>query len=188
VTPRSAPVDQVAQWLFAFDAAGIATFRALALLASLPGYGQRARDEVMRHEPELPFLRATILESVRLWPTTPAILRETDRETHWDDAVLPKGAALLIHVPYFHRDDRRLAYAHRFAPEVWLDGEAERAGLIPFSAGPGFCPAKPLVEMLGSHMLAHLLRRNWTVPERRRLQQGRMPPTFDQFSLTLGLA
>ena len=73
-----------------------------------------------------------------------------------------------------------------FAPLAQAnEGEGEP---FPFSAGPGFCPAKPLVEMLGSHMLAHLLRRNWTVPERRRLEQGRMPPTFDQFSLTLGLA
>lgn len=186
-TPLSAPVDQVAQWLFAWDAAGIATFRALALLASLPGYAQSARDEALRGSPELPLLRATILESVRLWPTTPAILRETDRDTDWNGATMSAGTGLLIHVPYFHRDDQRLPYAHRFAPELWLNGDPERAGLVPFSAGPGFCPAKRLVEFLGSHMLAHLLARTWRVPERRRLEQGRMPPTFDQFSLTLEL-
>lgn len=187
-SPRAAPVDQVGQWLFAFDAAGIAVFRTLAVLANLPGYAQRARDEAMRDHPELPFLRAAILESVRLWPTTPAILRETDRDTIWDGAVMPKGTGVLIHVPYFHRDDRRLPFAHRFEPELWLDGRAEAAGLIPFSGGPGICPAKPLVELLGSHMLAHLLRRSWTMPARRRLDPDRMPPTFDQFSLTLGLA
>ncbi|WP_141243899.1 cytochrome P450 [Sphingomonas lenta] len=186
-TPRAAPVDQVAQWLFAWDAAGIATFRALTLLASLPGYAQSARDEALHGSPELPLLRATILESVRLWPTTPAILRETDRETDWNGATMPAGTGLLIHAPYFHRDDQRLAYANRFAPELWLGGDPERVGLVPFSAGPGFCPAKQLVEFLGSHMLAHLLARIWRVPERRRLEQGRMPPTFDQFSLTLSL-
>ncbi|HEX8388296.1 MAG TPA: cytochrome P450, partial [Sphingomonas sp.] len=187
-TPRAAPVDQVGQWLFAFDAAGIAVFRALAVLSSLPGYAQAARDEARRHEPELPLLRAAILESVRLWPTTPAVLRETDCETEWDGAVMPRGTGLLIHLPFFHRDDQRFPEAHRFAPELWMGGGTDRTLLAPFSAGPGFCPAKPLVELLGSTMLAHLLRRTWTVPERRRVPKGRMPPTFDQFSLTLALA
>jgi hypothetical protein len=36
-------------------------------------------------------------------------------------------------------------------------------------------------------MLGHLLARNWTVPERHRVAQGRMPSSFDQFSLTLRL-
>ena len=54
----------------------MSTFRALAVLASLPGHAQAARDEARRHDPELPYLRAAILESVRLWPTTPAILRQ----------------------------------------------------------------------------------------------------------------
>lgn len=184
--PRAAPVDQVGQYLFAFDAAGIATFRALALLASLPGYAQAARDEAGRGEPRLPLLRATLLEAVRLWPTTPAILRETDRDTAWDGATMPAGTGLLIHVPFFHRDDGRLPHANRFAPEIWMgQGDPDDVPLIPFSAGPGFCPARHLVELLGSHMLAHLLRRTWQVPERRRLEQGRMPPTFDQFSLVL---
>lgn len=187
-TPRAAPVDQVAQWLFAFDAAAIATFRALAVLASLPGYAQQARDEARRGPPELPLLRAAILESLRLWPTTPAILRETDRDTDWDGATMPAGTGLLIHAPFFHRDDGRLAYAHRFAPEIWAGGEPERAPLVPFSAGPAICPGKSLVELLGSRMLARLLRRDWTMADGRRLEQGRMPVTFDQFSLLLRLA
>lgn len=187
-TPRAAPADQVGQYLFAFDAAAIATFRALALLASLPGHAQRARDEARSGSPELPFLRATILESLRLWPATPAILRETDRETDWDGATMPKGTGLIIHAPFLHRDERRLPYAHRFAPEIWTGSEPERAPLLPFSAGPARCPGRPLVELVGSRMLAHLLRRNWIVPERCRLEQGRMPHTFDHFSLSLKLA
>ncbi|RYE99752.1 MAG: cytochrome P450, partial [Oxalobacteraceae bacterium] len=72
-TPQSAdtkPAQQVPQWLFAFDAAGMATFRALALLATHPEQAQEARAE-LRAKPGierkfLPFLRATLLEAVRL--------------------------------------------------------------------------------------------------------------------------
>jgi hypothetical protein len=46
ITQRTVPAQQVPQWLFAFDAAGIATFRALALLASHPDQARRAQGEI----------------------------------------------------------------------------------------------------------------------------------------------
>jgi hypothetical protein len=67
----------------------------------------------------LPYLRAALLESLRLWPTTPVILRQSTRETEWDGATLPKGANVIVFAPFFHRDDG-LPFAHRFAPELWL--------------------------------------------------------------------
>lgn len=115
-TPDAVPVDQVAHWLFAWDATGIGTFRALAVLASLPGYAQQVRDEASVGSAERPFARACLLDTLRLWPTTPAILRETDRGTDWSGAAMPKGTGLLIDAPFLHRDDRRWSYADRFAP------------------------------------------------------------------------
>ncbi|HEX8445448.1 MAG TPA: cytochrome P450 [Sphingomonas sp.] len=181
-TPRAAPVDQIGQWLFAFDAAGIATFRALAVLASDDRLMQRARQD---SAPDFAYLRAVVLESVRLWPTTPAILRETDAETTWHGATMAKGTGLLIHVPFFHRDDERLPFAHRFAPDLWMDGTAAQWPLVPFSGGPGECPAKDLVLLLGSLALSILIRENWRLPKGRTLDAETLPPTFDQFSLTL---
>lgn len=79
----SAATDQVTHWLFAFDAACMAAWRALALLASHPDAMRSATAQSTaadQPQPPWPFIRATILESLRLWPTTPAILRETVRE------------------------------------------------------------------------------------------------------------
>ena len=62
--PNTDPEQQVPQWLFAFDATGIATFRALALLAAHADYGEQARweaQDVAAH-PTLPLLRAAVLE------------------------------------------------------------------------------------------------------------------------------
>lgn len=180
---RAGPADQIAQWLFAFDAAGIALFRALAVLASDERLAARARDD---SAPNRPFLRACMLEAVRLWPTTPAILRQTDRPTRWGDAEMPKGTGVLIHVPFLHRDDERLPFAHRFAPDIWLSGEAPDWPLIPFSGGPGECPAKNLVLLLASRTLAGLLiRHRLSLPPGAKLDPASLPPTFDQFSLTL---
>ncbi|XKM43007.1 hypothetical protein A4U53_034960 (plasmid) [Rhizobium ruizarguesonis] len=58
-----------------FDAAGIAVFRTLALLACHPSYWASAVDEVKDPEPDRPFTGNCLLEALRLWPTTPVILR-----------------------------------------------------------------------------------------------------------------
>lgn len=111
-TGETAPEHQVPQWLFAFDAAGIATFRTLALLAAHPEQLERAWEEIRRGNREgrrsLPFLRACVLESLRLWPTTPLVLRETTAETEWETGRMPAHTHVLIFAPFFHRDDRRL--------------------------------------------------------------------------------
>jgi cytochrome P450 len=192
---RTAPAQQVPQWLFAFDPAGMATFRALALLAAHPAQAAQARAEIAdRPDPArlgLPYLRACILESLRLWPTTPIVLRETTSDTAWETAVMPAGTAVVIFAPYFHRDDRHLPYADSFRPELWLeDRSAGDWPLIPFSGGPAMCPGRNLVLLLGSAMLAALLNERELRLERLdRLDPSRpLPATLDNFSLRFELA
>jgi len=185
-TPDTAPNQQVPQWLFAFDAAGMATFRALALLAAHPEQAARARAEWRDHpgmeRQYVPFLRATVLESLRLWPTTPAILRQTTRDTDWNGDTMPAGTGVLVFTPFFHRDDRRMACANRFAPELWLKDDKVRDAqdrdwpLIPFSSGPVTCPARNLVLMLTSVMLGALLDGGADGTALRLLPRGRLDP------------
>jgi cytochrome P450 len=160
INPTTEPAQQVPQWLFAFDSAGIATFRALALLASHPAHLARARSEIRSRSSAYPapLLRAALLESVRLWPTTPLVLRQTTRPTEWEQGVMPAEVGVLIYAPFFHRDDQRLPFADRFSPELWQERETEDWPLIPFSRGPAVCPGRELVLLLGSAMLGLLLR------------------------------
>ena len=195
-TPQTAdtkPVQQVPQWLFAFDAAGMATFRALALLATHPKQAAQARAE-LRDKPGierkyLPFLRATLLEAVRLWPTTPAILRQTTRRTEWEQGTMPARTGVLVYAPFFHRDDQRLAYAHRFTPELWLhERSAANWPLVPFSAGPAVCPARHLVQMLSSAMLAALIDgRAPRLVSDQRMVPGQLPGTLNNYGLRFAL-
>jgi cytochrome P450 len=154
---------QVPQWLFAFDAAGMAAWRGLALLATHPAQAARAGQELAGTGPpsapwELPYLRACLLESVRLWPTTLAVLRDTTSETTWAGGVLPAGTAVVVVSSCFSRDRQAVAAADRFEPERWLDGRATgNWSLIPFSAGPGTCAGRDLVLFLTSVLLAALL-------------------------------
>ncbi len=191
-TPVTKAEHQVPHWMFAADPAGMTTFRTLALLAAHPEHERQARAEVAHRDrtPELPFLRRSVLESLRLWPTTPAILRQTPVETSWEAGTMPAHTGVLVYTPYFHRDDRHLDHADRFAPEIWCEERTSADWpLVPFSEGPVGCPAQHLVLMLTSMMLAELLRLD-TYHERVpvKLVAGRpLPRMLDPYTLRFTL-
>ncbi|WP_406631095.1 cytochrome P450 [Amycolatopsis sp. WGS_07] len=189
--PGVDPVGQVPHWLFAFDAAAIATLRALDLLATHPDELTAARNEAAEADlskpQELPYLRACVLESIRLWPTTPALLRESTEDTAWG----PAGTAFLVYTPFFHRDPETLPYADSFVPDIWLDGRAEaNPALVPFSAGPAVCPGRDVVLFTASTLLANLLRQAGFAPRGTAadLQPGRLPATLNHFGIRFALS
>jgi cytochrome P450 len=188
----TAPEHQVPQWLFAFDPAGMTVFRSLALLASHLEYMAAAKEEVRSRsagtEP-LPRLRAAALEALRLWPTTPLVLRETARDVEWDGGMLPAKTGVVIYAPFFHRDDEQLPFADRFAPEIWMDGHTLWGPgdwpLIPFSAGPAACPGRQVVLLVVSAMVATIISGknvHLTRPQRLNPPQP-LPGTLNHFSL-----
>jgi cytochrome P450 len=194
-SPVQAPEQQIPQWLFAFDPAAMATFRALALLATHPQQMQRVRAETDRGEAAAqahrPLLRAAVLESLRLWPTTPMILRQTTRETQWENGVMPAHTGILIFAPFFHRDEMRLPFAHTFNPDVWVQDDPQVKGdmprdwpLVPFSGGTGVCPGRNVVLLLTSGMLAALIGdRTIRMKDPHRLPPGALPGTLDNYTL-----
>lgn len=189
------PAGQIPHWLFAFDAAGIATFRSLALLATHAEQNDLARQRIGQLDLSvphvLPYLRACVLESVRLWPTTPLILRDSIAETSWLGETIPFKSTFLIYTPYFHRDDKTLPYANRFCPEIWLDNTVEsNPALLPFSAGPARCPGENLVLFTTSMVLAHLLKaRQYQLTSPCRPDPRKpLPYTINHFALRFSLS
>ncbi|MDQ0674316.1 cytochrome P450 [Pseudarthrobacter siccitolerans] len=185
----AAPVDQIPQWLFALETTGMATFRTLALLATHPEHLAAAKAEVEQDRTErrhLPFLRACVLDSLRLWPTTPMILRQSTREVEWPDGDMPARCGVLIYVAYFHRDEAHVPQAHSFTPERWLDKNGDEGWpLVPFSDGPVFCPGRQLALMLSSAMLASLIEKSsFTLSSPQALgPERRLPGALNNFSL-----
>ncbi|GAA3600511.1 cytochrome P450 [Nonomuraea rosea] len=159
------PEGQVPHWLFAYDAAAIAAYRALALLATHPGPLGHAR------------LRAAVLESVRLWPTTLAILRDTTGPTGWD---VPEGTVVVIYSPYVNRAEP----GHGYRPELWLDGGDAWAG-VPFSAGFARCAGEELVLFTAATLLGALLRER-SVRASVTLADP-LPATLDHFRLSFAV-
>lgn len=182
---------QVPHWLFAFDAAGAATFRALAVASARPAVRDRLRAEPTtsgRGPGVLPYARGCVLESLRLWPTTLAILRDATAPVPWGARTFPAGTGFVVLSAYFHRDPHRLPFADAFTPEAWLDGRADADwGLVPFSGGPVSCPGRNVVLLLASHTLARLTHLDLAVGRGRYLATDPLPPTMDHLGLRFGL-
>ncbi|MBY5706164.1 cytochrome P450 [Rhizobium leguminosarum] len=189
--PKGSDFDlesQVAQWLFAFDAAGIAVFRTLALLACHPSYWAKAVDEVKDPELDRPFTRSCLLEALRLWPTTPVILRELTEDIKSGDRTVMRGTGVIIFAPFFHRDPE-LAYANRMEPSIWGTNDTLPAvGFVPFSAGAAICPAHNLVPAIASFAIGALLSEADITLLQPFLTVDDLPGTLNHFDIRLRLS
>ncbi|MFC0624630.1 cytochrome P450 [Kribbella deserti] len=184
------PAGQVPHWLFAFDAAGIALWRALAVLAARPELAAPVIEEARAPQPSplLPQASAAINESVRLWPTTLVILRQNTRPVEFRGRTAPVGTEFAIISSVFHRDDEALDFANSFEPAIWLDGRSDGDWpLVPFSAGPAVCPGRNVVLLTTSAAISlilagHDLRADAATEAKL---SGSMPVTLDHSAIEL---
>jgi cytochrome P450 len=191
--PQYEPSSQVAQWLFAFDPAGMTTFRTLALLACHRQSMKRAREEALQGQPpgdaRQSFTRRCVLEALRLWPTTPVILRETTEDVSWNGCPIKNGTGVIIFTPFFGRDDESLEFANKMAPEIWERSKNDalgELGIIPFSDGPAICPAHNLVPLIACLVINAMLADNVFSLLAPQLVPGKLPGTLNHFEIRLG--
>lgn len=130
---------QAAHWLFAFEPAGMATFRALALLACQPVQQDEAVNKANENSIPNPFSRSVILESLRLWPTTPVILRELTKNYNIGGQTIEKGTSVIIFAPSFIATTSDLTLRIACRQTIGLRGTPfRRQGWCRSAAGPEF--------------------------------------------------
>ncbi|MEU4194225.1 cytochrome P450 [Kribbella sp. NPDC026611] len=185
------PVGQVPHWLFAFDAAGIALWRLFAVLGTHPEALEPIVAEA-RHPEASPLLAhagAAVQESLRLWPTTLVILRQSQVDTEWRGRFAPAGTEFAIVSSVFHRDDEALDFADRFEPSIWLDGRSDGPWpIIPFSTGPAECPGRNVVLLTTSAAVSHVATHfdlDVDPVTRARLADD-LPATFNHATVRIG--
>lgn len=191
------PAGQVTHWLFALgDTLAINAFRCLAVLCAYAGERVRVEAEVAEADlltaegvAGLVVLRACLQETMRLWPTSPILMRETVRDTDWGGVRIPAGTRLIVVNTFNHRDRESNEWAERFDPDRWLTGEAAEDWMFNhFSHGPQGCPGSGIALEVGAAMLAAVLRER----EPRLLAGGidpEQPPpiSLDFFALTIAV-
>ncbi len=109
------------------------------------------RDRIsLKEKSKMPYLRATILESLRHFTTAPlgGIVHQTVKDTEVSNhGTIPKGTRLMINTWALHHDKEFWGDPEIFRPERFLDDngalvEADhpnRKHLLPFGAGPRQC-------------------------------------------------
>lgn len=111
----------------------------------------------------LPFLRACLDESLRLFPPTPhGLPRETPPEGLWiNDLFVPGNTTVSISAMVAHRDESAFPEAAKFKPERFLgdSGKSLQPYFLSFSAGARGCIGRNISYLEQAVVVATLVRR-----------------------------
>jgi len=148
---------------------------AMHLLALNPDVQQAARQEAraaigsataigtFETARALPFLEAVILEALRLKPVAPLQGLSPLHETVVAGVALPAGTRIITLTRMAGLDAARFSEPQVFNPRRWLDADGQvgdsgpRRAVIPFGAGPRFCPGRYLAMLEAKMALATTL-------------------------------
>ena len=185
------PTHRMAHWMFAMrDSLAINTARALALLVTHSEHLAQVREELpveLGTQPDsihdLTYLEWCIHEAMRLWPSTPLLVRETTQADRLRDRVIPPRTQVLISNNHHHRDTSAYPDADRFVPDRWR-GVDVNYKFNHFSNGPQVCAGKNLAMLLAKSFLSEALRANHYRLLRPRIRTDEpIPYTYNHFKL-----
>jgi cytochrome P450 len=190
------PLRFRSHWLFAMkDTLAENVARALALIVAHPFAEKRVREEMgqadLASAPSihgLTYLEACIQEAMRLWPTTPLLVRETVVADVLRDTVIPPATQVLILNSLNHRDDEALASADTFTPDRWQPGRIDFR-FNHFSNGPQVCAGKDLALFVAKAVVATLLGESRYALVRPALDPSKpLPHAYNYYRLMLSRA
>jgi cytochrome P450 len=192
--PADDVAGQIPHWMFAmWETLTTNTIRALALILAHPAAERRVRRELSHANltwaadvANLAYLRGCIHEAMRLWPTTPMIVREVAVQTLYAGEAIPAGTTLILHNGLNHRDSQRDPYADWFAPERWADGTPNSL-YNHLSSGTQICAGYNLAVFLSQAVLATVLSQRRLALVHPKLSPDRpLPQALDYFSIRFG--
>jgi len=146
----------------------------LDLLSRNPSVLAKVHDEVAGVEPswdtvqDLPYLRAVVDESLRLYPPAWVITRKALAEDEVAGVRVPAGTLVIVCTWALHRDPSLWKAPGEFRPERFLASNGKdaprRDHYVPFGAGPRLCIGRDLALVEEVLVLATLLRTHTVRP------------------------
>ncbi|KAG6528843.1 hypothetical protein ZIOFF_011035 [Zingiber officinale] len=142
--------------------------------------GAEAKQEIIGEEKleEMKYLRAVIMEALRLHPIVPLLLpREASVDTQLQGYHIPKGTRVLVNAWALGRDPKLWDKADEFCPErFWNTSDCDFKGkdfrYLPFGAGRRGCAGIGMAEVTLELVLATLLLHfDWELPDGMRAEE-----------------
>jgi cytochrome P450 len=192
-TERTGVAGQVPHWMFAmWETLSANTARTLAAILAHPEAKARVRQELASADPSAPsgvasltYLAGCLQEAMRLWPTTPMLIREAVVEDELPGGTVPRGTQVLIWNSFNHRDHRRDPLANAFRPARWAHGSPSVL-FNHLSSGTQVCAGADLVLFIGRAVIAALLAGDRYVLLSPDLHPGEtLPYAFDQYAFEM---
>lgn len=110
---------------------------------------------------QLRTVRAAVLESLRLFPTSMGTIARTARPVELNGEPVPAGVSVMVSYWTTNRDERFWPNPEQFDLDRWLDdadGILNRDAYLPFGIGHRRCPARSLALTIGVLTIATLAR------------------------------
>ncbi|KAK8936183.1 Cytochrome P450 89A9 [Platanthera zijinensis] len=104
-----------------------------------------------------PYLRAVVMEGIRLHPPLPSFFRLVGKEFEVGGYAVPKGALVFFNAASMGVDERVWEYPLKFFPERFL-AAGENAKLMAFGGGRRMCAGLESAVFILSYFVAHLVR------------------------------
>lgn len=192
-TARTRVENQIPHWMFAmWETLGANTVRALAAILAHPAAEARVRAELASVDPTTPdsivglrYLEGCLQEAMRLWPTTPMLVREATTDDVLGGAPIPAGRQVVIWNLPNHRDPIAYPLADTFSPEAWADGRPSPL-FNHLSSGPQVCAGVNLLLFIGKAVLATMLGQERHVLLEPPLDPSRpLPHAYNVFDVRL---
>ncbi len=145
----------------------------LYLLAAYPEVQSRVRQEIFGQSlpdkisfkdlPQLPFTRAVLNETLRLYPSIPIIGREAVQDTSLNGTPIKAGDTIVVPIYVLHRSEKYWDNPHSFDPDRFLrNPELAKPGnrsFLPFGAGPRICIGASFAVLESMLLVANLLKK-----------------------------
>ena len=192
-TARTKVAHQLPHWTFAmWETLGSNVVRALALILAHPEAEARVRHELADADLATPtgvaglaYLEACLQEAMRLWPTTPLLVREAVVADTLGGATVRPGTQVVIWNSANHRDRSHYPFADRFLPEAWRDGSPSPL-FNHLSSGPQVCAGQDLLLFMAKAVVAAILsERRYTLVSPDLDPSRPLPPAFNAFDVQL---
>lgn len=124
-------------------------------------FGDSNRDVEKEDLERMHYTEAVIMESLRLYPIVPYMMRQADADLELDDCTIPNGTSVVIFAWAVCRNSRNWGEdSKEFKPERWMNlAQPNPAGFCAFSYGKRSCLGRKFALAFLKTVLAHTIRK-----------------------------